>query len=54
MKIPNLYLHRYAAVKRVCCVERPVASQVINFKTISNEKKVPRFLFAETRIPFFR
>merc|ERR1719206_1197021 len=31
---------RYAAVKRVCCVERPVASQVINFKTISNEKKV--------------
>ena len=31
---------RYAAVKKLCCVERPVASQVINFKTISNEKKV--------------
>ena len=31
---------RYAAVKKLCCVEKPVASQVINFKTISNEKKV--------------
>ena len=31
---------RYAAVKKFCCVEQPVASQVINFKTISNEKKV--------------
>jgi len=31
---------RYAAVKKLCCVERPVASQVINFRTISNEKKV--------------
>ena len=33
-------MKRYAAVKKLCCVERPVASQVINFKTISNEKKV--------------
>jgi len=31
---------RYSAVKKLCCVEKPVASQVINFKTISNEKKV--------------
>ena len=31
---------RYAAVKKLCCVEKPVPSQVINFKTISNEKKV--------------
>lgn len=27
-------------MKKLCCVEKPVASQVINFKTISNEKKV--------------
>merc|ERR1719187_877183 len=31
---------RYSAVKKLCCVETPVASQVINLKTISNEKKV--------------
>ena len=31
---------RYATVKKLCCVEKPVASQVINFKTISNGKKV--------------
>ena len=31
---------RYSAVKKLCCVEQPVPSQVINFKTISNEKKV--------------
>merc|ERR1719187_1672471 len=31
---------RYAAVKKLCCVEKPVASQVINYKTIANEKKV--------------
>jgi len=31
---------RYSAVKKLCCVEKPVPSQVINFKTISNEKKV--------------
>ena len=31
---------RYSAVKKLCCVEMPVASQVVNFKTISNEKKV--------------
>jgi len=31
---------RYSAVKKLCCVEKPVPSQIINFKTISNEKKV--------------
>ena len=27
-------------MKKLCCVEKPVASQVINYKTIANEKKV--------------
>ena len=27
-------------MKKLCCVEKPVPSQVINLKTISNEKKV--------------
>ena len=31
---------RYAAVKKLCCVEMPIASQVINLKTISNEKRL--------------
>ena len=31
---------RDAAVKKLCCVEKPVPSEVTNFKTISNEKKV--------------
>jgi len=30
---------RYSAVKKLCCVEMPVPSQVINYKTLSNEKK---------------
>lgn len=30
---------RYAAVKKVCCVELPVASQVINARTLRNESK---------------
>jgi len=38
--MPTARDDRYAAVKKLCCVEKPVASQVINFKTISNEKKV--------------
>ena len=36
----EMTMFRYSAVKKLCCVEKPVASQVINFKTISNEKKV--------------
>ena len=31
---------RYAAIKKLCCVEMPVASQVINLKTISNDKRL--------------
>ena len=30
---------RYAAIKKLCIAEKPVASQAINLKTISNEKK---------------
>ena len=43
---------RYAAVKKVCCVERPVPSQVINFKTISNEKKVPYTFYVHNMVKF--
>ncbi len=31
---------RYAAVKRLCCIECPVPSQVVIAKTISNEKNL--------------
>jgi len=31
---------RYAAIKKLCVSEKPVANQCINLKTISNEKKV--------------
>lgn len=37
---PQMKSDRYAAVKKLCCVEMPVASQVINLKTISNEKRL--------------
>ena len=30
---------RYAAVKKLCNIERPVASQVVMQKTLSNEKR---------------
>lgn len=30
---------RYAAIKRICCAEIPVPSQVINARTLSNEAK---------------
>ncbi|XP_030079059.1 protein argonaute-3 isoform X2 [Drosophila hydei] len=30
---------RYSAIKKICCSEIPVASQVINSKTLSNETK---------------
>ena len=29
-----------AAIKKLCCIERPVPSQVICLKTISNEKRL--------------
>ncbi|XP_063537171.1 piwi-like protein Ago3 isoform X1 [Cydia strobilella] len=31
---------RYAAIKRICCAENPVPSQVINARTVMNEKKI--------------
>ena len=31
---------RYAAIKKLCIAEKPVANQCCNLKTISNEKKV--------------
>ena len=31
---------RYAAIKKLCYIEKPVASQVLLAKTISNEKKL--------------
>lgn len=37
---PQMRSDRYAAVKKLCYVDNPVASQVINLKTISNEKKL--------------
>ncbi|XP_032595501.1 protein argonaute-3 isoform X1 [Drosophila grimshawi] len=30
---------RYSAIKKICCAERPVASQVINSRTLSNETR---------------
>ena len=37
---PQMKSDRYAAVKKLCCLEMPIASQVINSKTISNEKRL--------------
>ena len=31
---------RYAAVKKLCCGEKPIASQVVMQKTLSNEKRL--------------
>merc|ERR1719300_173055 len=39
MIMPTPRDDRYAAVKKLCCVEMPVPSQVINYKTLANEKK---------------
>lgn len=30
---------RYATIKKICCREKPIASQVINSKTLSNQTK---------------
>lgn len=38
--VPAIRSDRYAGIKKLCCVEKPVASQVVVVKTISNEKKV--------------
>merc|ERR1712223_33086 len=37
---PQMKSDRYAAIKKLCCVEMPVASQVVNSKTISNDKRL--------------
>ncbi|KFB43049.1 AGAP008862-PA-like protein [Anopheles sinensis] len=37
---PTAREDRYAAVKRLCCSELPVPSQVINARTLMNDKKV--------------
>lgn len=31
---------RYATIKKICCHEKPVASQVINSRTLSNQQKI--------------
>ncbi len=38
--VPQIKSDRYASIKKLCCIEKPVASQVIVVKNISNEKKV--------------
>ena len=39
MIMPTPRDDRYAAVKKLCNVDLPVPSQVINYRTLSNEKK---------------
>ena len=39
MIMPTPRDDRYSAVKMLCNVEQPVPSQVINYKTLANEKK---------------
>ncbi|XP_034669436.1 protein argonaute-3 [Drosophila subobscura] len=36
---PNSRDDRYAAIKKICCSELPVPSQVINARTLANEQK---------------
>ncbi|XP_063984569.1 piwi-like protein 1 [Diachasmimorpha longicaudata] len=38
--VPTVRLDRYSAIKKVCCVESPIRSQVIVTKTISDERKI--------------
>ena len=38
--VPQQKSDRYAAIKKLCCIEKPVASQVMCLKTIQSEKKV--------------
>ena len=40
MVFPQIKADRYAAVKKLCCIEMPVPSQVVCLKTISNEKRL--------------
>ncbi|GLG94082.1 Piwi-like protein Ago3 [Gryllus bimaculatus] len=36
---PSLRSDRYAAIKKVCCIERPITSQVIQSRTLSRPEK---------------
>lgn len=38
--VPTIRADRYSAIKKLCCVESPIKSQVIVTKTISNDKKI--------------
>ena len=38
--VPQQRSDRYAAIKKLCYVEKPVASQVVLLKSINNEKKM--------------
>uniref|UniRef100_A0A0C9PZ99 PIWIL1_0 protein n=1 Tax=Fopius arisanus TaxID=64838 RepID=A0A0C9PZ99_9HYME len=38
--VPTVRLDRYSAIKKVCCVECPIRSQVVVTKTISDERKI--------------
>jgi len=40
MIFPAQKADRYSAVKKLCCIESPVPSQVVCLKTISNEKRL--------------
>merc|ERR1712083_419404 len=40
MIFPQQKADRYSAVKKLCCIESPVPSQVVLTKTISNEKRL--------------
>lgn len=40
MVVPQQKSDRYAAIKKLCCIESPVASQVVCLKTISNDKRL--------------
>ncbi|XP_018573756.1 piwi-like protein Ago3 [Anoplophora glabripennis] len=37
---PSMRSDRYAVIKKICCTQIPVASQVINSRTLSNPQKV--------------
>ncbi|XP_032519044.2 piwi-like protein Ago3 [Danaus plexippus] len=37
---PTIRDDRYAAIKKICCAENPVPSQVINARTIMNNQKI--------------
>nr|CAD7440665.1 unnamed protein product [Timema bartmani] len=37
---PSARTDRYSAIKKLCCVEKPIASQVINARTIMKQDKI--------------